>query len=392
MNKVAVYIISDGIGGAEQVVWQTIDALKDEPGIFLIVNNEIAGYYSNLLDSRKFLNIGNIYLHRKPDFRLVRYLLNNRFYSIKPLLVRLKTKMVYSFIANNGIGTIHAHMEYALLSTLNIKRNDNTIKVIYTVHNAFAFLGEKLLKPQYSISKKDFSIVDIFVFVSKYNFHLFRTNNVPIKNYRIIYNSINLNLLQNKIQPKIANKHFNILYVGGAKYVKGYDLLVKTANKLINEFDLSNLRIFILGQVPSDCELIKMINNSGISSCFSLLGYIRPPGHYKYFQQADLLFMPSRSEAMPMAAVEALFFDLPVIASNVGGLSEIISNGNNGYLCSPDPAEFADAIYHSFQEYSHLQLSTKGYNDSIRKVFDSEIVMKQVGELYFNFNEVKNNE
>ena len=101
--------------------------------------------------------------------------------------------------------------------------------------------------------------------------------------------------------------------------------------------------------------------------------------------------MPSRSEAMPMAAIEALFFNLPVVASSVGGLSEIISDGNNGYLCSPDPVEFAGAIYRSFQEYSQLQLSTKNYNESIRKNFDSEIVMKQVSELYFNLNEVPNN-
>ena len=71
MNKVAVYVISDGIGGAEQVVWQTISALKEQPGIFLIFNNEIADYYSDLLESHRFLNIGNIYPHLNPSFRLV---------------------------------------------------------------------------------------------------------------------------------------------------------------------------------------------------------------------------------------------------------------------------------------------------------------------------------
>jgi glycosyltransferase involved in cell wall biosynthesis len=134
-----------------------------------------------------------------------------------------------------------------------------------------------------------------------------------------------------------------------------------------------------------------MINNSGLSTYFNLPGFIQPPDQYKYFRQADLLFMPSRSEAMPMAAVEALFFNLPVVASNVGGLSEIISSGKNGYVCSPDPGEFADAIYRSFKEYTLLEQSTKSYNESVRKDFDSGIVMKQVSDLYFNFNVVKNN-
>jgi len=151
------------------------------------------------------------------------------------------------------------------------------------------------------------------------------------------------------------------------------------------------LKITVLGHVPSGCELKDMINNLGLVEYFDLVGFIQPPDHYKYFEQADLLFMPSRSEAMPMAAVEALFFNLPVVASNVGGLPEIISNGENGYLCSPDPADFATAINRSFQAYSQLQLSTNSYNESIRKVFDSAEVMKQVCELYFNLNEVKNN-
>ena len=391
MNRVAVYIISDGIGGAEQVVWQTINALKDQSGIYLIVNNEIADFYSDLLKGHKFLNIGNIYLHRNPAFRLVRYLLNNRFFSIKSLLVRSKTKMVYSFLKNNGIGIVHAHMEFALFSALNIKRRFNTIQVFYTVHSAFGFLGDKSLKPQHGISRKEFSSVDIFIFVSGYNLNLFRTNNVPVRNYRLIYNSINLNYLPEKNQTRPLAVNFHILYVGGAKYVKGYDLLVATVKKLISEFNLSNLRITVLGQVPTDCEFVKLINDNGLGSYFNLLGFVVPPKHYKYFQESDLLFMPSRSEAMPMAAVEALFFNLPVVASNVGGLSEIISHGENGYLCLPGPVEFAEAIYRSIQDYDLLLRSTKRYNESIRKVFDSKVVMEQVLDLYSDLNEVKKN-
>jgi glycosyltransferase involved in cell wall biosynthesis len=391
VNRVAVYIISDGIGGAEQVVWQTINGLKDQPGIFLIVNNEIADYYDAVLNAQNILNIGSIYPHLNPSFRFIRYLLNNRFYSIKPLLVKSKTKIINRFLRRNEISTVHAHMEFALLSALNIKRKFNSIKVIYTVHSAFGFLGDKSLKPQHRISNNEYSNVDIFVFVSKYNLQVFRMNNVPVKKYIIIYNSINLSTLQNNINHKAVTDHFQILYVGGAKYVKGYDLLVETVKKLIHDFGFSNLRITILGHIPSDCELNDLIKKSGLSTYFNLIGFVHPPDHYKYFQQADLLFMPSRSEAMPMAAVEALFFNLPIVASNVGGLSEIISNRNNGYLCPPDPAEFAEAIFRSFNEYTQLHQSTKSYNESVGQAFDSEIVMKQVRNLYFNLNEMKNN-
>lgn len=392
MNKVAIYIISDGIGGAEQLVMQTIKSLKDQLGIFLIVNNEISNFYSGLLDGYKILNVGGIYLHRNPSFRMIRYLLNNRFYSIKPLLVKSKTRKVCNFLKNNGISTVHAHMEFALFSALNIKSRLSAIKVIYTVHSAFGFLGNKSLKPQYRISNNEFSAVDIFVFVSRYNLNLFRTNKVPVKDFRLIYNSINLRDLPAKSPGKTEVGNFDILYVGGAKFVKGYDLLVNTVKELTSDFNLSKLRITVLGEVSPDSEFVNLINKNGLWPFFDILGFIVPPEHYQYFQQADLLFMPSRSEAMPMAAVEALFFNIPIVASNVGGLPEIISNGMNGYLCSPDAPEFAKAIFCSIQTHGQLQLSTKKYNESIRNVFDSEVVMKQLYELYYKINEVKNNE
>lgn len=391
MNKVAVYIISDGIGGAEQVVWQTINGLRDQAGIFLIVNNEIADYYSNLLEGQSFLNIGNIYPHLNPSFRFIRYLLNNRFYSIKPILVRSKTSRIRSFMVRNGISAVHAHLEFALLSALNIKRRNRGLKIIFTVHSAFGFLRDKSLKPQHRISNKGFSLVDVFVFVSKYNLNLFKTNGVPVKQYRLIYNSTNLSSLQSEFYNKPAKDQFQVLYVGGAKYVKGYDLLVETVKILSSEFDFSRLRITILGHVPDGCDLKDRIDKAGLNRYFTLVGFIQPPDHYKYFRQSDILFMPSRSEAMPMAAVEALFFNLPIVASNVGGLSEIVSNGHNGYLCTPDPVEFADALSHSFQGYNGLQETTKSYNKSIRSVFDSETVLKQTMELYSNLNDVNKN-
>ncbi len=48
-----------------------------------------------------------------------------------------------------------------------------------------------------------------------------------------------------------------------------------------------------------------------------MIGFVDPPMHLEYFKKADILFMPSRSEAMPIAAIEALFSNLPVVASNV---------------------------------------------------------------------------
>jgi len=85
---------------------------------------------------------------------------------------------------------------------------------------------------------------------------------------------------------------------------------------------------------------------------------------------------------MPMAAVEALFFDLPVVASNIGGLPEIITTGKNGYLCSIDPVEFADNIHVAIKNYTQLKSTTGLHNEDLRSRFNLNYTIGQVRELY----------
>src|SRR5262249_35629758 len=59
---------------------------------------------------------------------------------------------------------------------------------------------------------------------------------------------------------------------------------------------------------------------------------------------ASLYAQPSRSEAMPFAVMEAMSLKLPVIATNVGGLSEIVVDGETGILAEARPLHFAEAI------------------------------------------------
>jgi glycosyltransferase involved in cell wall biosynthesis len=64
-----------------------------------------------------------------------------------------------------------------------------------------------------------------------------------------------------------------------------------------------------------------------------------------FFAALDLFIMPSRSEAWGLAAIEAMAHGVPVIASDTGGLPEIIESGNGGWLVpAGDPAALAQAI------------------------------------------------
>lgn len=65
---------------------------------------------------------------------------------------------------------------------------------------------------------------------------------------------------------------------------------------------------------------------------------------FPHLNSADLFILPSKFEGMPMTIIEAMGTGLPIIASDVGGVGDMITHGHNGMLIQPDPKELADTI------------------------------------------------
>ena len=65
---------------------------------------------------------------------------------------------------------------------------------------------------------------------------------------------------------------------------------------------------------------------------------------YPILQKADIFILPSKYEGMPISLIEAMGSALPIIASNVGGIPDMISDGENGIIISPNANDLADAI------------------------------------------------
>lgn len=383
MNKVAYYIISDGIGGAEQVVWQTLRSFENNPDLFLIINNEIYDYYKNSLPENRILNIGDVYIHNKTKYRSIRYLINNRFYNFRQIIVKKKTKQIAGFCISNKIKTLHTHLDYALISVIQLKKSLPDIKLIHTVHGAFGLLNDTKLKPDVTIKKIDHRKIDLLIFVANYLADLYRSYNIPIGESSVIYNGLEPNPLYSLQYSKTNNSKFKILYVGGSKRVKGYDILVETVEKLL-EKDFVNFHITVLGPLNYNCELIQLINKKSLESYFSLIGFVKPPDHLRHFNESDILFMPSRSEALPMAAIEAVFCNLPVIASDIGGISEIIKSEKNGLLCEIKSEIFCDAILNLFNQYDQLKHDYTIFNQKNKSNFDIRMIKTKLNEIYTN--------
>ena len=108
-----------------------------------------------------------------------------------------------------------------------------------------------------------------------------------------------------------------------------------------------------------------------------------PAAMAQYYEMADIALMPAHYEGFGLVAVESMSWGVPIIATPVGGLAEIITDGKDGIMVAPHaPEELAEAVM-KLAENPTLRraLTDQGFN-TIRSKFTRETHMKQMEKIY----------
>lgn len=151
----------------------------------------------------------------------------------------------------------------------------------------------------------------------------------------------------------------NLLYVGQIIKGKGIDLLLKSIETLDESFTLN---IVGTGNYKSELEFLSKKLN--IVSRVNFHGYKSGSDLEKLYHEANALIVPSRwAEPFGMVGVEAMAFRTPVIAFDVGGVSDWLKHGVNGYLCHGfTHRDLRDTINKAFEDRGTLlSLGEQGY-------------------------------
>jgi L-malate glycosyltransferase len=159
----------------------------------------------------------------------------------------------------------------------------------------------------------------------------------------------------------LSANDFAVGHMGAFTYEKGQDVAVAAVNLL----EMPSLRLILAGDGP-------------LRGSIAGGARIRLPGYVEdkrtLLQALDLFLMPSRSEAWGLAALEAMSYGVPVIASGVGGLREIIEDKVSGWLVPPDDAralaeaiEQARAVVESFGERARERARKFSVEETVRR-------------------------
>jgi glycosyltransferase involved in cell wall biosynthesis len=129
--------------------------------------------------------------------------------------------------------------------------------------------------------------------------------------------------------------------VANMRPVKGYPDLLEAARQVLAK--LPDVRFVTIGQGPQEAEVRALHARIGLGNGVQLLGHRRDA--VRVMGACDVFCLASHHEGLPVALMEALALGLPVVATGVGGITEVVTDGCEGLLVDPGrPGDLAAAL------------------------------------------------
>ena len=188
---------------------------------------------------------------------------------------------------------------------------------------------------------------DKIVTVSKANERFLRALNIK-KEVEVIYNGINLNHLTFRNKAECYREHnipegdFILTTISTLIPRKGLDILLKASAKVIKT--VGKVRLIIVGGGPLEGMCKQLARDLNIENQVIFTGFLEEfPS--KILASSDIYVSASNSESFGIVYAEAMAFGVPVVATNVGGIPEVVQNQVTGLLVPPkDENALAQAI------------------------------------------------
>ncbi|MDC8000095.1 glycosyltransferase family 4 protein [Aequorivita todarodis] len=266
------------------------------------INNKREFYkyqFYNLFQSRRFSEKQNRIqplINYKPE--IIHLITSNAFQAIEPILENKKIQLIVSF---RGFDI-----------------------------NVFPYQSEENLK----LTRKIFERADKLHFIS----YALRDSAIKLganpDKCMVIYRSIQIDKANGlQINDLPEDHRLLILSVGRLVWEKGFLYALETMSILKNKgFDFQ----YQIAGSGIDREMINYhIKRLRIENEVSLLGELSRVDVKKKLQAAQIYFQPSLSEALSLSLIEASYYGLPIISSEIGGIPEVVKNNVSGFLSAP---------------------------------------------------------
>lgn len=325
---------------------------------------------------------GNVFLHRLHFNKKYSYTLGTIIYFIKLLILikKINPEIIHAQkIKLNGC--------YAVLIKKILK-----IPCIISIRGSDIYLSSNIYKQ--SIVKFVIKSSDLILSLCEDMKNIIQQ--IHSKTVIVIPNGIDSSLYKNlEKYPLRKSLGFSdnekiILYVGRLDKIKGVIYLIKTMRILVGK--IPDIKLIIIGDGPERKELENITNVLNLQKKITFMGFLQHNLIPKYMIASDIFILPSLSESFGIVNIEAMSGGLPIVATNVGGIPEIIINEINGFLVEPkNETKLAEKVILLLIN-DKLREEISNYNRKIGNKYSWEIVVDKLEQVYKSTIEENNNE
>ena len=241
---------------------------------------------------------------------------------------------------------IHCDAHNAAFYALHKRIFGSPPKLVTTIYSSgiprFFWQRRSFFEPYLLLA---FKLADLVVCPSDYSRgNVSQAYGVPLPKTRALHGGADSSFLAHGPNQERKGK-FTLLFCGrlnGRRPFKTLDVLLKAVPLILQRH---NAELNIIGTGPRFDEYAGLARTLGIEEEVHFLGFVDPTEVPTHYASADLFVLPSRMENFPLVLLDAMASGLPVVATAVGGVPELVVDGETGLLVPPyDPQALAEAV------------------------------------------------
>lgn len=222
--------------------------------------------------------------------------------------------------------------------------------------------------------------------------HMMDNFGVPYKRIKLVYRGVDLDKFKYRQPEDLPKREFTIGIIGRLSPIKGHAYFLRAVSKIIKM--VPRLKVLIVGDAPPDKlrhrhELEDLVRRLGLGRYVEFLG--RRNDIPEILSKLDVLVLATTTqEGFGRVIIEAFAAGVPVVATSVGGVTEIMRNGDNGLLVPPgDSQAMSEAIIRLLKDRRlSAELAQKARKDAEDK-YTLEKMVNDTVKVYEEALEVK---
>lgn len=185
---------------------------------------------------------------------------------------------------------------------------------------------------------------------------------------------------ESRSKLNIKGSDIILLFVGGLRSIKGVRYLVESMSIIKQES--GNVRLLIIGDGKERQDLEKLATKLNLNECIHFVRQVPNEVIPEYMISSDLFILPSLSEGFPVTVLEAMAAGLPIVITRVGGMPEIVREGENGFLVEPkNPGHIAEKV-RLLLEDNELRWRISENNRKKAEQYSWERIARNIQEVY----------